>query len=383
MSKLVALEYLNDYDYTEIKKAFEKGFNSLNVKNFFKPQMKVLIKACLPEAASQDLALSTHPSVIRAIVDTVSNLGIKCIVADCPEKKFNEDYINTVYLNTGMLEMANLTSCELNKNLETHKVEIVDGVKTKAIRMLKILDEVDIVINVGKLKIDGKLGFLGATSNIFGVVPGEVKNLILNRLTTLSDFNNLIIDIYEKLSDKIVLNVLDGIVALEADKTPRMMNCLAMSESSYSLDATMFDILNINYENTFLKQAQNRNLFDFNKPYKLNGEKIDKFKVEDFLTTDFDNFTEIKHPKGYYNSHQRRVVINKNKCKGCKICSQICPTGAIKMKYDKNDELYAEIDYQKCIFCKKCLTACPYEVVELKTPIGYKNIMKEIEKHNK
>ena len=53
------------------------------------------------------------------------------------------------------------------------------------------------------------------------------------------------------------------------------------------------------------------------------------------------------------------------------------------MKYDKNGELFAEVDYKKCIFCNKCITACPYNVVEQKTPLAYKTMMKEIEKYNK
>ena len=382
MSKLVSLEYLNDYDIETLKNAVENAFQCLNIKNRFKSNMKVLIKVCLSDAVSQDMAETTHPAVVRALVDYLSNMGVKCIVADSPEKKFTESYLNFVYLNTGMLEMANLTKCELNQDLKTSNVEVPNGVKTKCLTITDVANQVDAIINVGKLKFDDNLGYLGATSNIFGLVPGEMKTLVLNRLTALGDFNDYIIDMYETLKDKVVLNVLDAVVSLEANKTQRMLNCLAMSENAYSLDATMFDILDIKYENTVLKQAQKRDLFDFNKPYKIVGEKIEKFKVEDFSVLEFDNHKLIKQPSGYFKTHQQRPTIDKNKCKGCKICSKICPTNAIMMKYDNNDELYAEIDYRKCIFCNKCITACPYSVVQQKTPLAYKSMMKEIEKHN-
>ena len=214
MSKNVFLEYLNDYSMEYLNSAIEKGFQYLNLNNVFSPKMTVLLKVNLPEAISQDNAESTHPNVVRALVDYLNKLGVKCIVADCPEKKFSKEFLSSVYLNTGMLEVANLTNCELNQNLATQKMEISNGVKTKAIRMLKLMDEVDVIINVGKLKFDEKLGYLGATSNVFGVVPGEVKNLILNRLTSLSDFNNLIIDIYEKLNRIDVLEVQELIQGL-------------------------------------------------------------------------------------------------------------------------------------------------------------------------
>jgi Fe-S-cluster-containing dehydrogenase component len=52
------------------------------------------------------------------------------------------------------------------------------------------------------------------------------------------------------------------------------------------------------------------------------------------------------------------------------------------MKYDKNGELYAEIDYNKCIFCNKCITACPYSVAKLKIPSAYLELEREINKFN-
>jgi len=383
MSKLVSLEYLNDYNISSLENAFEESFQHLSVKAKVRPNMKVLIKVCLPSDVSQDLAETTNPAVVQALVNCLSKMGVKCIVADSPEKKYGDSYLSDVYLNSGMLEMANLTTCELNHNLKTTTINVPNGIKTKSLTILDVVNDVDAIINVGKLKMDENLGYLGASSNVFGLIPGEMKTLVLNRLNTLEDFNNYIIDICETFKDKTVLNVLDGIVSLEANKTQRMLNLLAISECPYSLDAAVFDILNINYDNTLLKQAQNRGLFNFEKPYKAIGEKIEKFKLEDFGLVEFDNFKTIKQPSGYFKSHQQRSYINKNKCKGCKICSKICPTNAILMKYDKNGELYAEIDYKKCIFCNKCITACPYKVVEQKTPIAYKMMMKEIEKNNK
>lgn len=383
MSKLVSIEYLNDYSIDELRSAIEKAIQVLGLKNTFKPNMKVLIKICMPKPVSKDNAETTHPAVVRGIVDELTKMGVKCIIADSPEGRFDEEYLSSVYLNTGMLEMANLTTCELNNNLKTVDIEVPNGIKTKGIKVLDVINQVDAIVNVGKLKFDDAWGYFGATANIFGLIPGEMKSLIKNRLNTIRDFNDYIIDIYETLKDKVVLNILDAVVTLEANKTQRMLNCLAMSENAYSLDAVMFDILKIKFENTILKQAQNRELFDFNKPYKNVGEKIDKFKISDFSVVDFDNHTEIQHQKGYFKSHQQRPTIDGNKCKGCKICNRICPANAIKMKYDKRNELYAEIDYKKCIFCNKCVTACPYSVVQQKTPLGYKRIMKEIEKHNK
>ena len=387
MNKLVSLEYLDDYSIEKLEQAIEQGIERLNLTTLFKPKMKVLIKASLSCDVSPDKAETTHPSVVRAIVNYLSKIGVSCVVADSPFKKYNLTNLNSVYLNTGMLEMANLTTCELNHNLRTCNIKIPNGVATKQLTVLDVINDVDAIINVGKLKIDENLGCLAATSNIFGLIPGEMKTLVLNRLNSLKEYNNYVIDMFEALREKVVLNVIDGIVALEAKKTPRMLNCLAMSENNYALDAAVFDILNIRYENTLLKQTQDRELFNLDKPYKILGDKLEKFKVEDFSLIDFDTFSQIHKNKtlqsGYFKVNQPRVVIDEKKCKGCSRCSKICPTNAILMKYDKNGELYADIDYKKCIFCNKCLTACPYSVVAQKTPHYFKQLMKEINKYNK
>jgi len=382
MSRLVNLQYLNDYEYEKLKSAIANGMTDLCVDSKVK-KGTVVIKANLSLNKLKDDAETTHPAIVRAVAEYFTARGCKCVLADCPIGKHSDSLVQSIYLSTGMLDMANVVNCELNSNMETVDIEIADGLKTKNAKVLKVIEEADVIINIGKLKFDENLGYLGAASNMFGVVAGEMKNVMLNRLISLADWGELIVDLNEHYKDKVVVNILDAIVCLEAGNTQRMLNCLAMGDSVYSIDAAMFDILDIKFANTYLKQARNRDLFDFKKPYRILGEKLDKFRVDDFSVFDYDLNKKLVQPKGYFKSHQERPIISKKLCKGCQICSKICPTGAIMMRYDENGELFAEIDYNRCIFCKKCVQACPYNVVEVKTPLGYKAIQKDVEKYNK
>jgi len=386
MSKLVSLKYLCDYDSKLIQNALKNAIAEINCNAIIKPKMKVLIKACLPSDASPDLAETTHPAVVAAIANYIKDLGAECVVADSPYKKYSLDNLERVYLNTGMLDVANQTSCVLNKDLSTAIIETPNGVMTKSLTLLDIINKVDVIINVGKLKIDEKLGYLGVASNLFGLVPGEMKTQVFSRINTQKDFHNYILDIYDAIKDKLVLNILDGIVAQEHDKTQRMLYCMAVSDNMFSLDASVVDILDIGYKNTVLRSAKERGLFEFDKGYKLVGEKLDKFKLEDFNMQDFHETSSIhknlSQKVRYYKKHQVRTKINPDKCKGCSVCSKICPTGAITMKTDKNGELFACIDYNKCIYCNKCRTACPYQIVDTINPIGNRKLIKELEKQN-
>lgn len=386
MSKMVWLEKVDDYNIKELQNKFEHCFFDLDVKKNFKPKMKVLIKVCMPYSVSRDSAESTHPAVVGALVNVLTSLGVKCILVDSPYKKYTVENLEQVYLNTGMLEVANLSNCELNRNLKTYKVKLNEGVATKDLTLLDVVNDVDAIINVGKIKLDNNLGYLGAVANLFGLVPGEKKTQVLNGLDTIENFNNYLLDIMCAVQDKIVLNVLDGIVALEKDKTPRMLYCLGVSENAFYLDEAIVDVLGINKDNSIIKQAVEREFIKENSTYKTINVSVDDFKLDDFALIDITKSTQIhknqSEQKRYFNKYQARPKIDNAKCKGCSICSRVCPTKAIMMKYDKNGELYAEIDYKKCIFCNKCIGACPYTVAKQHIPVGYKDLEKEINKFN-
>jgi len=386
MSKIVCLESLDSYDIEIVQQAVESSFLKLNVEQILKNIKKVMLKVCLPTDTSPDMAKTTHPSVVRAVVNILSKYGIKCVVADSPYGSYSVSSLDKIYYNTGMLEVANQTNCVLNHNLKICNIETPNGVATKKITLIDVVNDVDAVINISKLKMDDNFGFWGATSNLFGLVPGDVKVRVLNGLSTLKDFYNYNLDLYSAIENKLLLNIVDGVVAMEAENTPRMLSCLAVGESCFSVDEALLEVLDINKEKTILNQADKRGMFNLNKVKILSNKPISEIKVEDFALVDFDEKTLLhkneNERKKYYMRNQKRVEISKNKCKGCGICTKICPTKALVMKYDKNGELYTTIDYEKCIFCYKCVTACPYKVVDTNEPSAYKKLQNEIEKYN-
>lgn len=387
MKNNVWLEKFDNYNMLELQQGFERAFFDLNLNGLFKPKMKVLIKINMPYAVSKDSAESTHPAVVGALINVLSKLGVVCIVADSPYKKYSLEALDQTYLNTGMLEIANLTKCELNRNLKTSKIKLNNGIVTKSLTLLDVVNNVDAIINVGKVKVDNNLGYLGAISNLFGLVPGEFKTLILNRLSTVEDYNNYLLDLYSAIESKVMLNVMDGIVAQEKDKTPRMLYCLGVSENIFSLDETILNILGIDAANSIIKQAKQREFILDNDSTKVVNKDVKDFKIEDFALPEIDINSKIHNSeneqKRYFNKNQARPKIDANKCKGCSICAKICPTNAINLKYDKNGEIFAEIDYTKCILCNKCITACPYLVAKLHVPKAHRELEKEINKFNK
>ena len=62
----------------------------------------------------------------------------------------------------------------------------------------------------------------------------------------------------------------------------------------------------------------------------------------------------------------RKPYIQKDICKKCGICVEVCP---LEDKALNNDKTTVPVyDYKKCIRCYCCQEMCPYEVIKVKTP---------------
>ncbi len=65
------------------------------------------------------------------------------------------------------------------------------------------------------------------------------------------------------------------------------------------------------------------------------------------------------------------IIINKNNCKACYLCIDVCPKKCIK-KSSETDSTgnyiveFAESETSKCIGCKSCAIVCPdYAITEV------------------
>jgi len=62
-----------------------------------------------------------------------------------------------------------------------------------------------------------------------------------------------------------------------------------------------------------------------------------------------------------------KVTFNEDKCKGCELCTTVCPTKIVVMNKDKiNAKGYHPVtvfEMDKCIGCANCATICPDVVI--------------------
>lgn len=64
-----------------------------------------------------------------------------------------------------------------------------------------------------------------------------------------------------------------------------------------------------------------------------------------------------------------KVIFNEDKCKGCELCTTVCPKKIVVMAKDKINikgfHPAQVVDMDKCIGCAFCATICPDLVIEV------------------
>ena len=380
----VALKTCKEYCYEQVLQALKDSIDLLGgIAEFVKPNQTVLIKPDLYYATEPNQAKTTNPNVVSALAEIIAKAGGKCIIADSPKGNFNLSTMDNVYVKTQMLEVSNNGNAILNVNENITTITNPKGEFCRDIYIMDAINDADIIINVGKFKCDKNLGIIGCSQNLFGLIPGKFKDLIKSRCYTSKAYYNYIIDLYEALENKVVLNILDGIVSCEANGDPRILNSIIVGQNPYSVDAVALKIINQHPDkDMMLNESVRRGKFNFD--FNILGDN-----VEPMICCDFNYSAPLstikrgsdKYFKKEYNTYQKRPVIQSKTCKGCKVCIDVCPMRAISIKHGKLGE-YAKIDRNKCVSCFKCVDNCPYKIIKTKTPLKYMPIDKMLKKSN-
>ncbi|WP_068553913.1 DUF362 domain-containing protein [Thermotalea metallivorans] len=370
----VSLVRCEDYEYEKVKEAVLQSFCNLGgIEKYIQRGDRVLLKVNLLMKKKPEEAATTHPIFVRALAEILMEHGAQVIIGDSPGGPFHEKQLRGVYRVCGMEEVAEKTGAQLN--YDTGQVEVKDDTLKllKNLTVIKVLQDVDKVISVSKLKTHGMALFTGAVKNMFGIIPGLLKVEYHFKMSNIVDFSDVLVDICKYANP--ILSFMDGIVGMEGDGpsagTPRKIGAVIASTSPYHLDVAASSIIGLDpREVPTIQRSMERNICKGNlEDIEFVGGKIEDFRVKKYKVPKIRsvNFFHGRLPRflerPMHRLLQPRPVFLHDQCSGCGDCQESCPPKTITMIHHR-----PVVNLEHCIRCFCCQELCPQKAVKIHRP---------------
>lgn len=363
---MVSIVKCESYAQEAVKPALKLVIDQLGGLNWVKDGMVIAIKANLVSYLRPEKAATTHPALLCALVEMLTERGARVIVGDSPGGLYNSAYVNRVYSATGMKQVQEVGG-ELNQDFSQKNTVFSEAVIAKDFTYTGWLDQADAIINFCKLKTHGMMGMSAAAKNLFGTIPGTMKPEYHYRFPKVENFSDMIIDL--NCYFKPVLNIVDAIIGMEGNGptagTPRTIGAIAASKNPHELDMLCAHLIGIEPDQVpTLLAAVKRGLVpkDF-KDIEIIGE-YQSLCISDFQLVTGSRSLQFKKESNTYigkltasfiqTALSSKPGVKKSECVGCRECEKICPAKAITM-VDKKPV----INRSKCIRCFCCQEFCP------------------------
>lgn len=333
----------------------------------------ILLKPNILSDALPQKAITTRFEVLGNLIKILYEMGAtKIYVGDSPGISGN----NFLPKHSGIYKACKdygATWVHFSRHTVSRKIPFTYG---KKLPLPTILDEVDYVFSVAKMKTHQLMYITGCVKNLFGLVPGLHKSHSHMLYPTRESFSRMIAGLYQLVKPD--FNILDGIVSMEgpgpASGFPRHTGLLFASVDATAIDASMAIIMDYKVDEIpLLKELQKRSLTSWQKveniPYPLLDAK--DLVIEDYKRVQVDKKTRLlssllgplftKYIKFKHQQKEPRPIFNDELCISCGKCITICPGKALK--FNENKKISA--DYSRCIRCYCCHEVCPADAIDI------------------
>jgi uncharacterized protein (DUF362 family)/NAD-dependent dihydropyrimidine dehydrogenase PreA subunit len=357
MKAQVSAVRCKDYNDSEVFRRLTECLELIGgIERFVKPGAKVALKPNLLAATEPDQAVTTHPSVVSGLAKIVGQVGGEPFIVDSPGGTvgYNPASLKTLYDATGMMDVAEKTSTRLNYDTSFRIVPHPTGKLVRRFEIIRPILEADVMINLPKFKTHEFTYLTGAVKNLFGVIPGKVKEGYHAKLKNIHNFAEMLIDLLACV--KPGLTIVDAIVGMDGDGPlsgrPRELGLLVAGENALSVDILLAKVIGVDPRRIpYIGAAVGRNLCSGDLDVEILGDALESVRVSDFLmpkTLGKDDNVLVTP----------RIILET--CIGCGICEENCPERAVRLVRGK-----ASIDQDRCIRCYCCYEMCPNKAVEL------------------
>ncbi len=365
----VSIVRCTDYIFDDVYATVRRSIDLIGgIERFAKKGERILIKPNLLCPHAPEEAITTHPHIIKAIIQLVKEAGAIPLVGDSPA----DGALKKTAEKAGIIDVLRETSAELLEFTIPEEVDSPQGV-FKKLKIAKEVFEVDGMINVPKFKTHIQMFFTLSVKNLFGCIIGREKALWhMKAGITKEHFATLLLEISQIIKPR--LNIIDAIIGLEGDGPgsagePRRLGLIVAGTDTVAVDTVACSVVGVRGEDLpTLRVAMEKGIGETSlDKIDVLGERIEDVRVSGFkLPQTIDiGFWPRYLPTSFKNFFFARPVENRSLCNLCRVCIEACPPQIINIK---NKGL--QFDYNQCIRCFCCLEVCPTGAMKVKPAIG-------------
>ncbi len=362
MENSVSIVKCQKYDEKEVLRALRQSIDLIGgIHSFVKRGDRVLLKPNLLYGKAPEKAVTTHPSIVKGIIQLVKEEGGFPFIGDSP----GIGSALGVAEKSGIKKVADEMDCpiiELNRPVSPPERK---GRLFKNILIDQAIFEADVIINLPKWKTHAQMLLTLGVKNLFGCIPGPRK--LLWHLQAGEDrkiFAQMLVDIYHMIQPS--LTVLDGVVGMEGNGPnsghPKPIGLVLASGDPLYLDQVVCDLLEIPRKSLLTNRVAFEQGMGMDRIVivgeRLEDVNIPNFKLPNLVRIDWYLPGFIR--KALKNGLSSKPVVEEEVCKQCNQCVDICPPGALR-----GNEKELIFDYGKCIRCFCCQEICPEGAIRI------------------
>lgn len=333
-----------------------------------KKSSKVLVKPNMLSALPPDLAVTTHPEIVKGVISWLEGENIDNIIVGDNPGNFEKGYVERAGRVTRIETAADRYFTNISKEAKT--VALNSSVTDYAV-ISKAFFDADIFISLPKLKTHQLTTLTCGIKNSFGMLKGAEKTRMHSLCMSKMSFSRLVVDIYSIRPPDLI--IVDGILGMEGagpgrTGTPRQIGLVLAGTNAVEVDSVIAELMGVDSQSIeHIRIAGEQGL----------GESlIRKIPVVDSSGNEavLTPLTNFKLPKAgiaqvgtfvgpLLSVRNPLPKVNIENCNGCGECEKACPVKAITI--DKT----AIINEDTCVECFCCMELCPRGAIEIERPI--------------
>lgn len=377
-STVVAV-FCDSYDQDTVYEAVCLGINILGgLGSFILPKEKILVKPNLLKPANADSAVTTHPSVILAVLRMLEEFGCRFVrFGDSPGHDSGEHVADSL----GLPRDVPVHGAYFASMNEEVKVAFPEGLTEKEFYFAREVTEANAIINVCKMKTHALMRVTGAVKNLFGLTCGYRKAREHVKFPNASVFARMLVDIHRCVKPR--LHIMDAVIAMEGNGpgagTPTPMNLLLFSTDPVAIDTVFCALIHMDPQTVPTNVQGEAMGLGTCCPENIRVLLVDSKAVINPTEMSVDSFArsygnpefEVDRMKkdilmrslGVLERFTRRPFIHKELCVHCGICVSHCPVPGKAISFKNGKDQPPVYDRQKCIRCYCCQEMCPQKAI--------------------